>query len=147
VCTINVNHDSAYLSAPLTTPFFRRPIGEIDMREDSDEKHLHACNVTERYNATERYGGLDEEDDDSGGEEENEDLGQYWYTVRIEVEKKLNDDDGVITEVHEIRDVPRSSISFVNSPYTSDIFLKNSFRHEMMLPDEIFPKAWMNLMP
>jgi hypothetical protein len=101
------------------------------------------CNVTERYNATGRY-GLDEEIEDSGDEEKDEDLGQYRYTVRIEAEKKFNDVDDSITEVHEIRDVPRSSISFANSPYTSDIFLKNSFRHEMMLPDEIFPKAWVN---
>ncbi|KAL3817281.1 hypothetical protein ACHAXA_003202 [Cyclostephanos tholiformis] len=139
MCTINVNHDTAYLSAPKTIPFFRRSIGEVDLREDSDDKHIHNCNVTERYEADEDY-------EESEDEEESHNLGRYMYTVLIEVKKPFTD-DYFITEVHEIRNVPRSSISFVNIPYTSDIFLKNSFRHEMMLPDDIFPKAWMNLMP
>ena len=148
-CTMNVNHEVAYLSAPKTIPFFRRLISKIDMSEDSDDKHTHKCNVTERYKASERY-GLDEDEDDSedesGDEEEHDDGGEYMYTVRIEVQKPFMDEDS-ITEVHEIRDVPRSSISFVNGRYTSDVFLKNSFRHEMMLPDAIFPTAWMNVMP
>ncbi len=145
MCTINVNHEAPYFSVPKTIPFFRRLIGELDLREDSDDKHIHNCSVTERYKTTERY-GLDEDEEESEDDEENNDLGQYMYTVRIEVQKYFTDDES-ITEIHEIRDVPRTSISFVNSPYTSDIFLKNSFRHEMMLPDDIFPKAWMNLMP
>ena len=45
----------------------------------------------------------------------------------------------------EVEDVPRWAIVFANSQYTSDIFLPNAFRHEMMIPDEIFPTSWMNL--
>jgi len=39
---------------------------------------------------------------------------------------------------------PRIAFKFVDRPYTSDFHLKNSFRHEMMIPDEMFPDAWRN---
>jgi hypothetical protein len=42
-------------------------------------------------------------------------------------------------------DVPRSRIHFYHKPYKADNFLKGSFRHEMMIPDEMFPDAWRNL--
>ena len=42
-------------------------------------------------------------------------------------------------------DVPRSQIHFYHKPYKADNFLKGSFRHEMMIPDEMFPDAWRNL--
>lgn len=148
MCTINVNHDTAYLFAPMTTPFFKRRIDPgIDMREDSDDRHIHACTVTERYNITESNRRLWEEKDmDSGDEDEFDylaqfDEGQYRYTVRIDIQKQ-GIDGGSIIEVHEVMDVPRSTIAFVNGPYTSDVFLKNAFRHEMMLQDDIFPEAW-----
>lgn len=45
----------------------------------------------------------------------------------------------------EVQNVPRWAIQFVNRQYTSDMYLSNAFRHEMMIPDKIFPKAWKNL--
>ena len=42
-------------------------------------------------------------------------------------------------------DVPREAIEFVDKPYTKDQFLPNAFRHEMKLPEGIFPEAWMDL--
>mmetsp|Transcript_31362 Transcript_31362/g.46881 ORF Transcript_31362/g.46881 Transcript_31362/m.46881 type:complete len:93 (-) Transcript_31362:82-360(-) len=68
---------------------------------------------------------------------------KYLYVVEIDVEKTVDD----VTSFHEhyiMTDVPWSAIKFMEKPYTSDIFLKNAFRHEMKLPDEIFPKSWMN---
>ena len=41
--------------------------------------------------------------------------------------------------------VPRKALSFTQQMYGSDMFLKEAFRHEIMIPDEIFPDAWRNL--
>jgi hypothetical protein len=45
----------------------------------------------------------------------------------------------------QVQNVPRWAIQFVNHQYTSDMYLTNAFRHEMMIPDRMFPKAWKNL--
>jgi hypothetical protein len=48
-------------------------------------------------------------------------------------------------EQDAIRDgVPRSAIHFVDKPYTTDFHLEGVFRHEIGIPDEIFPKRWKN---
>ena len=162
MCTVNVNHDTPYLHAPLlSVPYFKRNIDPaIDMRDDSDDRHIHHCNITGRYEDSnaDKLENDDDDEEDSNNKEYEYDMGEYRYTIRIEVQKKVmdgsssssnddyddDDDDGInsITEIHEITNVPRSQITFVNSPYTSDVFLKNVFRHEMMLPDTIFPEAW-----
>jgi hypothetical protein len=41
-----------------------------------------------------------------------------------------------------ITDVPRRAIEFFDIQYTSDLKLPNAFRHEMDLPDHMFPAAW-----
>jgi hypothetical protein len=48
-------------------------------------------------------------------------------------------------EKHEMTDIPRSAIEARDKMYTKDEYMPNSFRHEMMMPDDIFPAAWMNL--
>ncbi len=48
-------------------------------------------------------------------------------------------------QVKRLKDVPRSQIHFFHKPYKSDMFREGSFRHEMIIPDEIFPNAWRNL--
>jgi hypothetical protein len=46
-------------------------------------------------------------------------------------------------EQDDIRDgVPRSSIHFADKPYTTDFHLEGVFRHEIGIPDEIFPERW-----
>ena len=123
-CHANTNHDTAYLFAPQTMPVFKRAYDEVkDMNEEEDEKHIVKCDVRERY----------ESKDDSS------DL----YVIEI-VAKKTADDETTFFERHVITDVPWNAIMFVDKPYTSDVFLKHAFRHEMKLSDEIFPKAWMN---
>jgi SET domain len=44
-----------------------------------------------------------------------------------------------------VKDVPREAFQFVNRPYTSDMLLPNAFRHDIRIPDEIFPERWKNL--
>lgn len=48
-------------------------------------------------------------------------------------------------QVKRLKDVPRSQIHFFHKPYKADMFREGSFRHEMIIPDEIFPNAWRNL--
>mmetsp|Transcript_5305 Transcript_5305/g.9075 ORF Transcript_5305/g.9075 Transcript_5305/m.9075 type:complete len:559 (-) Transcript_5305:7-1683(-) len=47
--------------------------------------------------------------------------------------------------VKRVKDVSRSQMHFYHKPYKADIFREGSFRHEMMIPDEMFPNAWRNL--
>jgi SET domain len=44
-----------------------------------------------------------------------------------------------------VKNVPHSAIAFVDKPGTSDQFVEEPFRHMIGIPDEIFPKAWKNL--
>jgi len=41
--------------------------------------------------------------------------------------------------------VPSDAFYFVDLPYTRDHYDFQSFRHAMMMPDELFPEVWMNL--
>jgi SET domain len=45
----------------------------------------------------------------------------------------------------ERTDVPRSAIRFFNVPYSTDIHQSFAFRHEIGIPDEMFPPQWRNL--
>jgi len=47
----------------------------------------------------------------------------------------------------KLTDIPRMAIRFTDRPYTSDMFLKQAFRHHIGIPDEIFPDAWKNFSP
>ena len=44
-----------------------------------------------------------------------------------------------------VTDVPRPNIELTHRPYTRDHNLPNSFRHEIGIPDEIFPFHWLDL--
>ncbi|KAL7488085.1 hypothetical protein ACHAW6_013684 [Cyclotella cf. meneghiniana] len=67
------------------------------------------------------------------------------YNVELTV--PVYDDDGFhVQDIFvEVMNVPQWGIQFINRQYSSDLFLRNAFRHEMMIPDSIFPEAWMNL--
>jgi hypothetical protein len=51
---------------------------------------------------------------------------------------------GAETE-EEVRDVPHSACTFVDSPYTSDIHIPGAFRHPIGIIDSHFPISWKNL--
>lgn len=138
MCRVNVNHASAYLFAPATVPSFTRDWDVKDLAEEEDlDTHKHKCNVTARYEK-------DADSDDSEDDALLEDVGRdhkFLYTVEMIIEKRHGDLETVIREVHEIEGVPRAGIYFADVYYTSDVFLKHAFRHEMKL--EVFPQAWM----
>ena len=47
---------------------------------------------------------------------------------------------------YPIHNVPRHMIVFRDVPYTQDQHLRNVFRHEIQLPDEVFPSHWKDLL-
>jgi len=44
-----------------------------------------------------------------------------------------------------VRGVPEDAIMFIDLPRTSDQHLAGAFRHELALPDDMFPQLWMNV--
>jgi hypothetical protein len=68
--------------------------------------------------------------------------GKMRYTVTM-YEDDEEDDTKLIN--HLVDDIPRAGIRFADRPYTSDIFLRNAFRHDIRISDDMFPDAWRNL--
>jgi len=48
-------------------------------------------------------------------------------------------------ERHIVTGVPREYITFIDKLFTTDQNLPNTFRHEIGLPDGVFPEKWMDL--
>lgn len=44
-----------------------------------------------------------------------------------------------------ITDVPRRAIQFYDYQYMSDLDIREAFRHEMDIPDDLFPEAWKDV--
>jgi SET domain len=65
--------------------------------------------------------------------------GHYLYTVHLFQNDTGTPSNGVLVE-----DVPRAIFQFVDNPYTSDTYLPTAFRHDIRIPDEIFPLSWRN---
>eukprot|EP00536_Pseudo-nitzschia_multiseries_P018660 jgi/Psemu1/316138/fgenesh1_kg.2852_\ len=93
-------------------------------------------------------------------DEDTEDWGEYHYTCRVLIRR---DDNRYTVEVFErerwldkfdmyerrkdspvyiLFDLPRDAIFFRDMVYQRDHHQPWSFRHDMRLPDEIFPEAW-----
>jgi len=47
-------------------------------------------------------------------------------------------------EIVVVRNVPEDGIFLYDKAFSSDWHLPNVFRHEIGIPDDIMPKAWMN---
>jgi hypothetical protein len=62
-----------------------------------------------------------------------------WYTVVI-----LEDDKEKKKKKKErmALNVPREAFRFFDRPYTSDMHQDNAFRHDIRIPDELFPELW-----
>ena len=62
------------------------------------------------------------------------------YTVRLEPDEDEDHEGYAI-----VRGIPGRAIRFYNDPYTSDMFDRRAFRHEIGIPDEMVPSAWRDL--
>ena len=75
-----------------------------------------------------------------GGNKEGE-PGYYVYDLELMV--TLEGEHGEVAP-YTVTNVPRKAISFFYKHYHSDMFIKGAFRHEMVIPDAMFPAAWRN---
>jgi hypothetical protein len=57
------------------------------------------------------------------------------YKVQVEIDDRE----------FEVHDVPRDMIEYFDASYSSDLFLRTAFRHEIGLPDELVPPAWRDI--
>lgn len=64
---------------------------------------------------------------------------EYLYTIHL-----YKNDNGKMINNYLIKDVPRAIFHFVDKPYASDTFLPNAFRHDIRIPESIFPESWRN---
>jgi len=61
-------------------------------------------------------------------------------SMSYNIKADISDDNSIImTGVH------RKAIEFVYKPYKADQFISMSFRHDILIPDDIFPQEWRNL--
>lgn len=63
---------------------------------------------------------------------EETDDGEFFYTVVDHWDDELYEG------------LPREAFRFVDSPHTTDMFLENAFRHDIGIPESLFPEAWKN---
>ncbi|CAB9497784.1 Guanylate cyclase [Seminavis robusta] len=114
-------------------------------RENADEFEFHwdtreigfPCRILERKEAE---GDIHDEAVQAMGS---------LYTVELKLpleEVGLQYKSDTFTYVQK-KDVARSAISFFNKPYTTDLFLPNTFRKDIGIPDDMFPSLWKNKLP
>jgi len=75
---------------------------------------------------------------------------RYTVVVTRPEDKKKKKDDKKKEEKEKyikLTDIPRMAIRFTDRPYTSDMFLKEAFRHPIFIPDDIWPQQWSNFSP
>ena len=72
--------------------------------------------------------------------------GALYYTCELNYteDEGYDDDDATWKDTLIVTSIPQHNIRFIKSPYTSDMYLPNAFRHEMMIPDELMPEVWKN---
>lgn len=70
------------------------------------------------------------------------------FTTRIYNKEIYEDQNGMLNTggrvIREVVNTPREAIRFVDKPYKSDQHLDSAFRHEIGIPDDIFPLHWRN---
>jgi hypothetical protein len=76
-------------------------------------------------------------------------FGEYRYIARIEFTTFADAAGSQVFETtHEyLFDLPRDAFFFQDVEYTRDHALENSFRHDLRIPDDIMPKAWLDRLP
>lgn len=73
--------------------------------------------------------------------------GKELYTVEMDIKNADDEeveDENDATKTTIVHNVPRKGIFLTDIVFTADWFLPNTFRHEMMIPNHLMPKAWLN---
>ena len=105
--------------------------------EDVGPRHWRPCHILERQSVSHRFSANDN---------------NYYYTVAVENRPHMppeeviqNQNDQGDDQEHVVTDVPAAAIRLADEPYTTDQHLANAFRHEIHIPDDVFPEAWKDL--
>ena len=68
---------------------------------------------------------------------------ETMYMVELFSAKDSANDMTVVQYFNEVLfAIPRDAFVFRDAPYSRDHQLRSSFRHEMMIPDDMFPDSW-----
>ncbi|GKY98732.1 hypothetical protein MPSEU_000829500 [Mayamaea pseudoterrestris] len=62
------------------------------------------------------------------------------YKYEVEMDVRINDKPYTVV----VENVPEEGIFLYEKAFAADWHLPNSFRHEIMIPDELFPDIWQN---
>lgn len=73
----------------------------------------------------------------------HEEDGNYFYTIHMYKYEKTTAHTPSQNDI--AYGVPQNALRFFDLPYTYDYFLPNTFRHDIRIPDDIFPQKWRNL--
>ena len=73
---------------------------------------------------------------------EEGELEYYIYDLELLVEIEGEPEAMML---YRVNNAERKAISFYYKSYHSDMFVQGAFRHEMMIPDDMFPRAWRNI--
>ncbi len=72
--------------------------------------------------------------------------GHWIYTVQMKNRAGLPKEEFIPKgELHVVSNVPRGAIRFTDKVHSTDQHLPNAFRHEIGIPDDIFPSQWKDL--
>eukprot|EP00978_Attheya_sp_CCMP212_P017718 scaffold47609_cov46-Attheya_sp.AAC.1 len=70
---------------------------------------------------------------------------QQLYTVQLFNHSSTDPDEVIFLYDNVIvTNFPRHAMTFADDLYTTDQFLPNTFRHPIMVPDNLFPRTWMD---
>jgi len=101
-------------------------------------RHWRPCRILERQSVSHRRFSANDNN--------------YYYTVAVENRPHMppeeviqNQNDQGDDQEHVVTDVPAAAIRLADEPYTTDQHLPNAFRHEIHIPDDVFPEAWKDL--
>jgi hypothetical protein len=82
--------------------------------------------------------------------------GRNFEFVEVDVLDRERDDDGytwykvyLIDKEHRgkiVKGVPPEAFKFFDQTYATDMFQPNAFRHDIRIPDHLFPELWKNNM-
>jgi hypothetical protein len=75
----------------------------------------------------------------------SEGSGTFFYVARVEnITNKVAPDGCVLPlkENNTVYNLPQEAVFLVDKEYTSDEHLPNSFRHEIGVPDDMYPDQW-----
>jgi len=114
------------LATACWTPNWKRDAGPMKWYEPTIEwpEGMASCHILER-----------KEDSKEG----------FLYKVAVTFDSNISDfpthlgEDQLNIDVN----VPQRAIVWVDKPYTSDLHLKNAFRHPIGFPDHLVPKQWV----